>query len=177
MQCVGAARDEFLVEQVTRILHDDLRKSILIQKRQARNRAAAGQETNSSFKMHQLLVQSEKDIELSGRAGWRGIADAEGRLLEIDPAVLELERRAWASAHCPTKLDTRTEDAVRSSLSGTILKAPPIFVGHKSGAESSVAQKLQQWLHSEDGRWWQQSRSALFGSNSKGSEADDGDKV
>ncbi|CAK9052533.1 unnamed protein product [Durusdinium trenchii] len=76
----------------------------------------------------------------------------------------------WEAVHNPKKLGARTEQAVRSHLHGTTLRPPPIFVGDKAGAESTVAAKLKAWLSSEDGRWWKEQRSALFVSKAAASD-------
>ena len=159
-----------MVDQVCRALKEDLGKSAVVQKRQARNRERDGYGLATSFRMQALQKGSEADIINAGRADWFDAAGDEECLFEVPPSFLDLDGQEWEAVHNPKKLGARTEQAVRSHLHGTTLRPPPIFVGDKAGAESTVAAKLKAWLSSEDGRWWKEQRSALFVSKAAASD-------
>lgn len=169
-QCLGSERDDFLIDQICAILSQDLKKSAVVQRRQVLNRLRDGEAASSSKALSRISNSSVLDVGNAGRSNWVKVLEEGERLLEVDPTTIGLDRQDWASYHNPKELSGRTLDAVRGQLHGHMLGPPPVFVGDKKSANSTVAARMKRWLDSEDGRWWQQQRASLLGDGGRADE-------
>ena len=125
-----------------------------------------------SLALNQVEAASKTDIARAGRSSDLSTL-SQPVLLNIDAQFLPSERQDWPNAHNPLELSSGTTEAVVKQLHGQVLDPPPVFVKDKEAAQSTMAAKMKRWLESEEGRWWQQGRSALFGTKQDGENIDD----
>ena len=151
VSCLGGARDEALIDQLAEILMNQFGKKPL-------KRDSDGK--SSSWKMQELTAQSNtkaqnKQLSLFGNANLGSYFQGMGP--DALSAVEDLAKK-----HAPATLDPDSSERARRARQDAL----PRFVvdqrtARKALAPSTMQEKLNQWLQSNDGEGWLHSRHEL----------------
>ena len=151
VSCLGGARDEALIDQLAEILMNQFGKKPL-------KRDSDGK--SSSCKMQELTAQSNtkaqnKQLSLFGNANLGSYFQGMGP--DALSAVEDLAKK-----HAPATLDPDSSERARRARQDAL----PRFVvdqrtARKALAPSTMQEKLNQWLQSNDGEGWLHSRHEL----------------
>ena len=68
LQCLGSARDNAIIAEVARVMQMDLGKCALVNRRQVRRRASAGQAAASSFTLSKKRATAASAVSATGKA-------------------------------------------------------------------------------------------------------------
>lgn len=151
VSCLGGARDEALIDQLAEILMSQFGKKPL--KRHSDGKSV-------SWKMQELAAQSNvkaqnKQLSLFGDANLGSYFQGMGP--DALSAVQDLAKK-----HAPATLDPDSaERAKRARQDALPLFAEDQRTTRKARAPSTMQEKLNQWLQSNDGEGWLQSRRDL----------------
>ena len=151
VSCLGGARDEALIDQLAEILMSQFGKKPL--KRHSDGKSV-------SWKMQELAAQSNvkaqnKQLSLFGDANLGSYFQGMGP--DALSAVQDLAKK-----HAPATLDPDSSERAKRARQDAL----PLFVEdqrttRKARAPSTMQEKLNQWLQSNDGEGWLQSRRDL----------------
>eukprot|EP00930_Biecheleria_cincta_P072868 TRINITY_DN6020_c0_g1_i1.p1 TRINITY_DN6020_c0_g1~~TRINITY_DN6020_c0_g1_i1.p1 ORF type:complete len:1338 (-),score=151.28 TRINITY_DN6020_c0_g1_i1:155-4168(-) len=102
------------------------------------------------------------------------LADAPG--LRLQPAQ-SFREDPQALLHAPRKLPFSLSEAIRKNfhthLDGrSVQSALPLFAGDKKAPNSTTCERLQKFLHSDEGLKWRRERAALWGGQESDSDND-----
>ncbi len=142
--CVGAPRDEAIVETVCQKLRTF--------------------KSEKPYVAVQQVVQLIDEVARSGRAPCPE-SDADEQHGIISSAELRRERKAHLQEGVPLSLPPALKEAVSAASSGGRLAALPVdvwTVRHTSAASSVAKAHLAEWQQSDEGKKWSESRGAIF---------------
>ena len=137
------------------------------QKRASSGSASGSTAEAANFKARKLLEQSE--LASSHRHASLLVQDGEGQVLDVKDSMMS--RMVEKAVHKPMQLDSVSAEAMRRTMArkqdqSWHISALPVFSEDKRTlakfrAPSSVREKLQEWLGSQEGQAWQEDRQAL----------------
>ena len=155
--CVGGSRDELLVGQVADVLAQEFGKNPLLKRKRADN-------DNTSWCLGQLAVRSDARVG-TRHAALReaGGADLSGLAASTDA---QDEIREACNRHAPALLEESARSRLRKVTGAKGMQALPILAEDrrteaKSRAPSTLQERLNLWLESDEGAGWLQSRREL----------------
>ena len=172
VSCSGGARDEALIQSISHVLFNSLKKRPGLTRCTQNKRRRLGLNPAASYKTEAMATEADRDATTSGRTKSLADADFENHF-EYHAGDLQDQKLTWKKIHRPSNLDTGARQALQAAsgagnlADGGPMQALPYLAEdirtlRKHRPPSNLQEKMNAWLHTEAAAAWQEKRACLW---------------